>query len=34
MYIYGDHQSDRVSQREFQHIGSIIHQNVMIFYQL
>ena len=30
-HIYGDDQSGRVPQRELQHIGSIIHQNVMIF---
>ena len=31
MYIYGDDQSARVPQREFQPIGPIIRQNVMIF---
>ena len=29
--IYGDDQSGRVPKREFQHIRSIIYQNVMIF---
>ena len=32
IYIYGDDQSGRVPQREFQHIGPIVHQNVMIFF--
>ena len=31
-HIYGDDQSDRVPQREFQRIGPIIDQNVMIFF--
>ena len=31
-YIYGDDQSGQVNKREFQHIGPIIHQSVMIFF--
>ena len=32
IYIYGNDQSDQIPKREFQHIGPIIHQNIMIFF--